>query len=153
MNSSDSIVKMWTDYQENNPNAPKEYEAWAFGDSKEMADELAELVLDGAKTATASNYTLYELENEELPFVGLHNIVLDGDGQAVAIVETTAVEVIPFDKVTAEHAYLEGEGDRTLEYWRDVHETFFKNEFNDLEQDFNHKIPVVCERFKLVHEN
>ena len=147
-----SIIKMWEDYRKNNPNAPKEYEAWAFGDSKEMADELAKLVLDGTKTATASNYTLYDLDNEELPYVGLHNIILGGDGEAVAIAETSFVEVVPFDEVSIEHAYLEGEGDRTLNYWREVHELFFKKEFNNIKQDFNDKIPVVCERFKLLYK-
>lgn len=153
MNNNDSIIQMWEDYRKINPNAPKEYIAWSFGDSKEMADELANLVVDEVKTATASNYTLYELEKEDLPYVGLHNIILDGDGKAVAIVETISVEVVPFDKVTEEHAYLEGEGDRTLSYWRDGHETFFKKEFENINQDFNDKIPVVCERFKLVYKN
>ena len=150
--NNESITQMWNDYQKINPGAPKEYEAWAFGDSKETADELAELVLEGKKTATSSNYTLYELENEELPHVGLINIILDGDGNAVAIAETTSVEVVPFDEVTAEHAYLEGEGDRTLRYWRDVHEDFFKREFEKIEQNFDYKIPVVCERFELVYK-
>lgn len=95
--SNDSIIQIWEDFRKINPNTPKEYEAWAFGDSKEMADELAKLVLKGTKTATASNYTLYELENEELPHAGLHNIILNGNGEAVAIAETTSVEVIPFD--------------------------------------------------------
>lgn len=150
--NNDSIIKMWDDYRKINLNAPKEYEAWAFGDSKEMADELAKLVVEGTKTATASNYTLYELDNEELPYVGLHNIILDGDGNAVAIAETTSVEVVPFDEVTVEHAHLEGEGDRTLNYWREVHELFFKKELTNIKQDFNDKIPVVCERFKLLYK-
>lgn len=150
--SNDSINRMWGDYGKMNPNAPKDYEAWAFGDSKEMADELAKLVLEGTKTATASNYTLYELDNEELPYVGLHNIILDGDGKAVAITETVSVEVVPFDEVTAEFAYLEGEGDRTLDYWREVHESFFKKEFHHIDQEFHDKIPVVCERFKLLYK-
>ncbi|WP_223701732.1 ASCH domain-containing protein [Sutcliffiella deserti] len=150
--SNDSIIQMWEEYRKINPNAPRHYEAWAFGDSKDMANELANLVLEGTKTATASNYTLYELENEALPLVGLHNIILDGDGKAVAIAETTSVEVVPFDEVTAEHAYLEGEGDRTLGYWRDVHETFFKKELKNINQEFNYKIPVVCERFKLIYK-
>ncbi|WP_087974776.1 ASCH domain-containing protein [Oceanobacillus rekensis] len=150
--NNDSILKMWDDYRKNNPSAPEEYEAWAFGDSKDMADELAELVLGGIKTATASNYTLYEWHNEELPYIGLHNIILDGEGKAVAIVETTSVEVVPFDEVTDEHAYMEGEGDRTLNYWREVHERFFKKEFINIKQEFNYKIPVVCERFKLLYK-
>jgi uncharacterized protein YhfF len=153
--SNDSIIQMWEEYQKVNSNAPKYYEAWAFGDgeSKEMADELANLVLEGKKTATASNYTLYQLETDPLPYVGLHNIILDGDGKAVAIVETTSVEVVPFDEVTAEHAYMEGEGDRTLNYWRDVHESFFKREFNSIHKTFDHKIPIVCERFKVIYKN
>ncbi|QKY68813.1 ASCH domain-containing protein [Lentibacillus sp. CBA3610] len=117
-----------------------------------MADELAELVLEGTKTATASNYTLYQLEEEPLPFVGLHNIILDGEGEAVAIVETTSVEVVPFDEVTEEFAYLEGEGDRTLRYWHEVHEAFFKKELEDVNRAFHYKIPVVCEKFKLIYK-
>ena len=39
------------------------YEAWAFG---EAADELADLVLRGIKTATCSAYDLYEAEGEPL---------------------------------------------------------------------------------------
>lgn len=148
----DSIVKLWGDYRKTNPHAPKDYDAWAFGDSKEMADELAELVLEGKKIATSSNYTLYELEKEALPFVGLHNVILDGDGKAVAIVETTSVEVVPFDEVSKEHAYLEGEGDLTLKYWRDVHKDFFKREFKEINQEFNYKMLVVCERFKLIYK-
>lgn len=59
---NESIHHMWESYQKANPNAPKAYVAWAFGDSKEMADQLAKLVIEGTKTATASNYKLYELE-------------------------------------------------------------------------------------------
>lgn len=147
-----SIRKLWGEYQKENPNAPEEYEVWAFGDSKEMADELAELVLTGQKTATASNYTLYELEGEALPYAGLHNIILDGDENAVAILETTSVNVIPFHEVTQEHAYLEGEGDRTLTYWQDVHQSLFEKELEEVNRKFDEKIPVVCERFKLVYK-
>lgn len=147
-----SVIQLWEAYRKINPNAPKDYEAWAFGDSKEMADGLAKLVLEGTKTATASNYTLYELDDEPLPSIGLHNIILNGEGEAVAIVETISVEVVPFDEVTEEHAYLEGEGDRTLRYWRDVHEIFFKKEFDTSDQEFHYKILVVCERFRLIYK-
>lgn len=147
-----SIEKMWEEYCKKNPVAPTDYSAWAFGDSKEMADELAELVLTGMKTATASLHLFYELENEDLPYVGLHNIILNGDGDAVAIVETTSVDIIPFDEVTEEHSYLEGEGDRTLLYWREVHKDFFQRELEELDKTFDPKMLVVCERFKLVYK-
>lgn len=143
---------MWEDYQKINPNVRKDYDAWAFGDSNEMADELAKLVLAGTKTATASNYRLYQLDKEELPYEGQLNIILNGAGMAVAIAETTTVEIVSFDEVTEEHAYLEGEGDRTLEYWREVHEDFFKKELDRANQSFHNQIPVVCERFKVIYK-
>ncbi|WEG15114.1 ASCH domain-containing protein [Alkalihalophilus pseudofirmus] len=152
LNNNTSITQLWETFRKSNPNAPEEYSAWAFGDSKEMADELALLVVEGVKTATASNFTLYELENEALPQVGQLNIILNGEGDAAAIVQTTSVEVIPFDEVTKEHAYLEGEGDRSLAYWRDVHETFFRKEFDQIEKEFTYKMPVVCERFEVVYK-
>ncbi|GAA5415239.1 hypothetical protein Pryu01_00263 [Paraliobacillus ryukyuensis] len=148
--SNNAIEQLWNDFKKQNPNAPETYEAWAFGNSKQMADELADLVVRGIKTATASNYLAYE-EKEPLPDVGLHNIILDGEGKPVAIVKTTVVEIIPYDEVTEEHAYLEGEGDRTLAYWKAVHEPFFTNELNQINQSFHHKIPVVCEQFELVY--
>ena len=151
MMEKNAILTLWEEYKKVNPEAPDHYDAWAFGSSKESADELASLVIEGKKTATASNYALYEIEKEPLPYKGLHNIILDGNGEAVAIVETTSVEVIPFNEVTEEHAYLEGEGDRSLAYWRKVHEEFFRKELESMKQPFHYQIPVVCEKFKLLY--
>lgn len=146
-----SIQQLWKEYKKINTDAPEHYDAWAFGASKEDADELAKLVIEGTKTATSSSYMLYEVEEEPLPYEGLHNIILDGNGEALAIIETTEIEIVPYREVTEEHAYLEGEGDRSLAYWREVHEKFFKSELQNVNQDFHDRIPVVCERFKLIY--
>lgn len=151
--SNESIERIWEELKKIHPNAPEHYVVWSFGNSKKMADELAELVVEGTKTATSSNYMLYELENESLPMPGLHNIILDSNGIAVAVVENISVKVVPFNEVTEEHAYLEGEGDRSLRYWQEVHEKFFTDELKEVNQDFHHEIPVVCETFKLVYKN
>ncbi|WP_026908853.1 ASCH domain-containing protein [Paucisalibacillus globulus] len=145
-----SVLELWEAYKKVNPNAPEKYEAWAFGNSKELADKLLGLVLEGAKTATASNFNLFGGENEPVPKVGDLSIILNGDEKAVAVIETTAIDIVPFDEVTEEFAYLEGEGDRSLTYWRDVHEWFFKKELEGTDQAFHDKLPVVCEEFKVV---
>lgn len=149
---NDSIIQLWEDYCSKNSSAPKTYDAWAFGNSLEMANELAALVLEGKKTATSSLYKLFELGNEVFPYAGLHNIILDGSGKAIVIIETTEVKIIPFDEVSAEFAYLEGEGDRSLKYWQDVHEIFFKRELEGTGMEFDRKMQVVCEKFKLVYK-
>ena len=123
------------------------YQAWAFGGAP---DKLAKLVMQGVKTATCSALALYEYENEEIPKAGDYSVILDSDGQAVCIIRTTKVYIETFDQVSERHAYLEGEGDRSLEYWRQVHEEFFTEELNTIQQNFDAKMELVCEVFEVV---
>ncbi len=124
--------------------------AWAFGATPEQADELLALVLAGVKTATAGALWDYEAEDEELPTPGLLGIVTDGRGVPRALVVTTEVDIVPFDRVGAEHALLEGEGDRTLATWREVHERAF-TEHADHDRGFRPDMPVVLQRFKVLY--
>ena len=77
-------------------------------------------------------------------------IVLDGDGHPRALVDTTAVEIVPFDKVDDDHALAEGEGDRTLASWRAGHERFFR-EHDPHGRGFRPDMPVVLERFEVLY--
>lgn len=123
--------------------------AWTFGADRVTADELLGLVLDGVKTATASAAEDYEADDEPLPERGTLGIVLDGSGRPRALIGVTDVAVVPFGRVDADHAYAEGEGDRTLEQWREEHERFF-TEHDPAGRGFRSGMPVVLERFRLL---
>ena len=125
-----------------------DYEAWAFGDDP---DTLAELVRTGVKTATASAYPFYELEGEDLPKAGEYSVILDTKDEAVCIIRTTKVYVTPYRDVTAEQAWKEGEGDRSLSYWRRVHEAFFRKELEKAGLTFTEDMGVVCEEFEVIY--
>ncbi len=49
------------------------------------------------------------------PEVGHYNIILDGDDRTAAVIKTVSIRRCRFNDVDEEHAYLEGEGERTLE--------------------------------------
>lgn len=123
---------------------------WSFGGTPEQADALLALVLDGTKTATSGALWDYEAEDEEIPQAGDLAILTDGAGHPRALITVTDVEVVPFDQVSAEHADAEGEGDRSLAHWREVHERFF-TEFASHERGFAPDMPVVCERFRVLY--
>ena len=123
--------------------------AWSFGDTAEMADELADLVLAGRKTATASALWEWEAEDEDLPRPGDLAIVCDGAGRPRALVRTDDVQVVPFDAVGAEHARAEGEGEATLESWRREHRDHFTAAVAP--RPFATDMPVVLERFTVLH--
>ena len=124
-----------------------EYDAWAFGGDP---DGLAALVLAGVKTATASAFPLYALEGDSLPEAGEYSVILDSRGTALCVIRTTRVYVAPFREVSPEHAWREGEGDRSLAHWRAVHRDFFTRELAEAGLSFGEDLPVVCEEFERV---
>ena len=138
--------EMWKNYTNDDS---LEYEAWQFGVDTDL---LSDLVIKGIKTATSSNYIFYEIENEAIPQVGEYSIILDSNDNAKCIIQTTKVYIVPFSQVSEEHAYKEGERNRTLEDWIDIHRNFFSNELKEIGKEFDEEMLVVCEEFKVVYK-
>lgn len=126
------------------------YEAFAFGDSKELADSLAELVMRGVKCATAGSLWAFEAENKALPKPGDLSVVTDWDGKPLCLIETLSVDIVPFDEVSAAFAATEGEGDGSLQFWRQAHASYFTRECARIGRSFSASMPVACETFKVV---
>ena len=139
--------QMWAEFAAQNDLQHTDYEAWAFGGD---ADLLARLTLEGVKTATSSALPLYELEGEPLPEAGEYSVILDSRGEAVCVIRTERVEIVPYREAGAAHAFWEGEGDRSLAYWRQVHEAYFTEELARAGLAFTEDLPVVCEEFHRV---
>ncbi|PAD38745.1 ASCH domain-containing protein [Terribacillus sp. 7520-G] len=134
-------------WQSRNKPKPDKVSAWQFGADP---DHLAQLVMDGIKTATCSGLIFYELENEPLPSVDDYSIILSSKDEPLAIIRTSDVKIMPMNEVPEEFAIAEGEGDRTYQYWKDVHVEFFTEELGKLGLEFAEDMKLVCERFELV---
>jgi uncharacterized protein YhfF len=122
---------------------PEQYRhlrSFAFGDGPALADELLGLVVKGIKTATCSTE-----DEPNISTPGERWIVLDGKGKPRCVIESTEVSYRRFGEVDAAFAYEEGEGDRSLAYWRDAHRRYFgrMGKFSD-------DMMLMCERFRLV---
>ena len=140
--------QLWNEYKIMNPAIGDDINAWAFGVEP---DQLADLVLKGEKTATASAYDLYQIDGEPIPQAGTFDVILDGQGQAVCIIKVTKVTVVPFNQVSADHAFKEGEGDKSLAYWRQVHEELFTEWMAEAGLAFSEEMGVVLEEFCKVY--
>jgi uncharacterized protein YhfF len=137
------------------PDSPyhgKTYVAEAFGDHPQLADELGALIVNGIKTGTCSALWEWEAEGNPIPEVGLISIVLNGVGEPICIIETTEVTQRRFNEVDEDFAYSEGEGDRTLQYWREAHTRFFSRVLAKLGRNFSEDMPLICERFKVIYK-
>jgi len=150
----ESPAEMWQTFLESRGETPettsKSYTSWYFGDSEEMASDLADLVLAGTKRATAGALEIYELEGEDLPMAGDYSVITDFQNGARCVIRTTSVEIVPFREVTADFAAIEGEGDGSLDYWRSVHWDFFEREFKSFGLRPTEGLLVVCEVFVVI---
>jgi uncharacterized protein YhfF len=154
MNNQTAIDRFWNTYlamlpSDAQPAPPPE--PWIFGDSPRLADELATLIMAGTKTATCAALWEYEADGEPVPQPGQLGILQDSAGRPLAVVQTVEVEIKPYDQVDAVFAYEEGEGDRSLAYWREAHRRFFTRTLAVIGREFDETMPLVCERFQVLY--
>jgi uncharacterized protein YhfF len=143
---------MWSAYLRaigghDNATAPS---SWHFCDNQHDADECADLAARGIKRATAASLWWFEVTGTPLPKPGDLHVVTNWSGEAQCVIRTTSVDVVPFNEVSADHAAAEGEGDRSLEFWRRVHWDYYHRELSGSPYMPREDMPIVCERFEVV---
>ena len=150
------IEQFWQAYLATCPDEatePAQYTAEQFGDNPELAEELAQLIVQGVKTATCSALWEWEAEGSPIPEVGQKIIVLDSRNEPLCIIETTEVAIRPYNDVDEQFAYEEGEDDRSLATWREGHWRYFSRVLPKIGQTPTPDMPLVCERFRVVYPN
>ena len=154
--SKESVQAYWDKFLEslptNSPYHTKTYSEGGYGDRPELMDELIQLVLIGRKTATCGSLWEWEAEDKPLPKVGNVWVELDGSGNPVCITETVEVTIRKYNEVDADFARAEGEGDLSLDYWREAHKNYFSRVLRKIGKDFSEDMPLVCERFRIVYK-
>jgi uncharacterized protein YhfF len=120
----------------------------SIGSTPSNANAGAAAILNGTKTATSSPF--WDYPNGKIPFVGALSILLDGQGQARAIVETGRVEIMPFGAVDEEFARAYGEGDRTLDWWRSEIGAWYRASATRHGEDFSDDTLIIGEWIAVV---
>ena len=123
-----------------------------FCDDKEQTDSLYKLVIQGIKRATTASVKICEYYNEDISRPGDYWIVTNFDETECCVVQTIKSTIKKFKDVTEEDAFIEGEGDRSLQYWRKAHIDFFKEEYESLGWTFSEETEVVFEEFNVVYK-
>jgi len=119
-------------------------DVWQMGDSAALANELADLIRKGIKTATCGSLASYQQE-DAASRIGGYVIVLDGQEVPASVVRLVSARLVRFCDVTAEFARKEGEGDLSLEHWRKEHQRFFTQEGT-----FSEDMELIAEEFEVV---
>jgi len=124
-----------------------------FCSEKEPADRLYNLALNGIKRATTGSVEIYKYYNETILKPGDLSILTNFDKSECCIIKTIRSTIKKFFEVTEEDAFIEGEGDKSLSYWRKAHIRFFSDEYRKLGLSFSESIEVVFEEFEIEFGN
>ncbi|MDT0538905.1 MULTISPECIES: ASCH domain-containing protein [Croceitalea] len=147
-----SARNLWGDFLDKHTEFAfeKAPEVGYFGDNEKDANNLAKLVQKEIKRATSYSLLGLQLHEKSLPKIGDFFIVTDWNGKAKCIIKTTSVKMMPYFSVHAEHARLEGEGDKSLEYWQKTHWEYYTRELEEFNRRPLESMIVVFERFEKV---
>ncbi|MCL6266847.1 ASCH domain-containing protein [Flagellimonas myxillae] len=123
-----------------------------FCDNEKDANTCAELVCKDIKRATSHSLLGLQYRKERLPQIGDFAVVTDWAGKAKCIIRTTSVKLVPYFAIHAEHARLEGEGDKSLDHWQKTHWDYYTRELSEFKRTPRESMIVVFERFEKVFQ-
>ncbi|MRN56725.1 hypothetical protein [Paenibacillus monticola] len=105
---------------------------WSSNRIVDMEDEICFWIANGEGHCTNGQFSVTNPIVGDLINSEVVQHFINSNGNTVAIVVTTFVRVVFFDEVTAEHA--------------------FKKKSDDNNREFHNKLPVVCDRFQIIHK-
>jgi uncharacterized protein YhfF len=155
MNHPSKTEAFWQSYlstlsEEEQKNAPP-YVVDQFADTPEAATKVGKLVRDGVKTTTSSLVWGLEHIGQPLPNVGNIELIVEGNGQPLCIIELTEVEIKPFNAVDEQFAYEYGEGERTLSYWLRDNWEYLSRWCHEIGREPSETMPLVFQRFRVLY--
>jgi uncharacterized protein YhfF len=126
-----------------------------FGFPGSLREKLVAAILTGEKTASAGLLEEFRREGAPIAAVGSRELVVDSNGEGVAIIENLEVEIKRMGDVDLAFALDEGEGFENLDQWRDAHIRFFTSPetvalLGDPPVTIDDDTLVVCFRFRVV---
>ncbi len=153
MRKHSSIKIIWQNYLKSNPGVKERKRPIEthFCDNQKDADECAYLVQKSIKQATSTSDWWYKKYKMQYPKIGDQYIITNWDGEAKAIIETTKVSFVKYCDISEEYAVIEGEGDKTLDYWKSVHWAYYIREMKPFKETPHEEMIIVCEEFKTIY--
>ncbi|RTE55524.1 ASCH domain-containing protein [Arenibacter aquaticus] len=122
-----------------------------FFDNEKDANHSLDLVINKTKKAMSQSLLGLQNRNEPLPKIGSFIVLTDWEGTAKCIVKTTSVKLKPLFSIDGDYAQLEGEGDKSLDQWKNIYWNYFARELATFKRVPKESMIVVCVTFEKVY--
>nr|WP_283808973.1 ASCH domain-containing protein [Vagococcus allomyrinae] len=115
-----------------------------------MANDLANLVMTGEKTATSSLVPFNDYRNRKVSEVGDCYLLMGGNKECLAFLQITKTETCSFASITPQFAKEEGDG--TFERWLEIHQAYYGHQMTLLGESLQPETKLHCEWFNVIHD-
>ncbi len=145
------MIDLWENFREaSDRSLPEDFTLLQFGNTKEMADDLANLVMAGEKTATSSLVPVNDHYNRKVSDVGDCYLLLGGNKECLAFLQVTKTDTRSFDSITPQFAKEEGDG--TFECWLEIHQAYYGYQMTLLGETLQADTNLHCEWFEVIYD-
>ncbi|OJF75776.1 MAG: hypothetical protein BKP49_09935 [Treponema sp. CETP13] len=143
-----TIEDIWNEYLQkfNLPKSTPFAGECVFGGDEQESNEITAQVLAGTKQANCAALESYQIDMEPLPAEGNRYVVTNWNGNALCVIETLKVTILPFMEITWEMAQKESYSD-SMALWEERQRQFFEDDADLMGYDFTPDTPVVFEEF------
>ena len=130
-----------------------DYQVRWIGLNDETTKQILELIQTGDKTGTFTLPWIVARTDQPPPKSGDAIILVDFDGKPKQLVRLTAVDEVPFGKITSEHTAIDGTPVRGLDVWKPLHKQFWNHMLEPFDLSVCDDMPVLVEKFELLYPN
>jgi uncharacterized protein YhfF len=150
--SADSVSEFWQGCESALDSKPADgfYRVRSIGGTPKTTDVITKLILQGDKTGTFTSPWMFQGDRSITPEVGAYSVLTDSENTPRAVLQTTELLSLPFNRITERETAVDGPAVRSLEIWLPIHVTFFTNELEKIGKAFVEDMPVTVEKFKVV---
>lgn len=149
---ADVVTDFWQGCKQSLTAPPADgfYRVRSIGGTPKSTDVITKLILAGDKTGTFTSPWMYEGDRSITPEVGAYSVLTDSENIPRAILRTTELLTLPFNRITEEETAVDGPAIRPLNIWSPIHVTFFTKELDARGKEFSKDMPVTVEKFEVV---
>ncbi|MDE0799909.1 MAG: ASCH domain-containing protein [Rhodospirillaceae bacterium] len=126
------------------------YRVRSIGGTPKTTDVITKLILKGDKIGTFTSPWVFQGDRSITPEIGAYSVLTDAENTPRAVLQTTELLTLPFNRITERETAIDGPMVRPIEIWKPIHVTFFSNELEKIGKTFVEDMPITVEKFKVV---
>lgn len=139
-----TYLDMWSQFLTNNQIEDVDYGVFQY--DKEDLEKL----MSGKIKAEISPYEVIRVNDYAIPFVGDYNIIIDDKDNAICVIKTTKVSIIPFNDIKEALAIKLGfDG---LKEFKNIYKDILTSELKEININYQDEALCVIEEFEIIYK-